>query len=40
MNLRVAPEAIIADFAAAGLAANLAPVALPDQYIVEARRGP
>lgn len=40
MNLRVAPEAIIADLAAAGLAANLAPVALPDQYIVKARRGP
>ena len=40
MNLRVAPEAIIADLAAAGLAANPSPVALPDQYIVEARRGP
>ena len=40
MNLRVAPEAIIADLAAAGLATNLSPVALPDQYIVEAHRGP
>jgi ubiquinone/menaquinone biosynthesis C-methylase UbiE len=38
-NLRVAPEAIIADLAAAGLAANVSPVAVPDQYIVEARRG-
>jgi SAM-dependent methyltransferase len=40
MNLRVAPEAIIADLAAAGLAASVSPVALPDQYIVEARRRP
>jgi arsenite methyltransferase len=39
-NLRVAPESIIADLAAAGLAAKVSPVALPDQYIVEARRGP
>jgi hypothetical protein len=40
MNLRVTHEAIIADLAGVGLAANLSPVALPDQYIVEARRGP
>jgi ubiquinone/menaquinone biosynthesis C-methylase UbiE len=37
-NLRVAPEAIIAELAAAGLTARVSPVALPDQYIVEARR--
>jgi len=39
-ELRVAPEAIIAELAAAGLTAQLSPVTLPDQYIVEARRGP
>jgi arsenite methyltransferase len=38
-NLRVAPEAIIAELAAAGLAAKVSSVALPDQYIVEARHG-
>lgn len=39
-NLRVAPEALIADLAAAGLAAKVSPVTLPDQYIIEARREP
>ena len=36
-NVRLAPESIIADLAAAGLVASLSPIALPDQYIVEAR---
>lgn len=35
---RLAPEAIIADFVAAGLHASVAPTQLPDQYIVIARR--
>lgn len=35
---RLAPEAIIADFVAAGLKAAVAPTQLPDQYIVIARR--
>ncbi|AKV00261.1 Methyltransferase type 11 [Labilithrix luteola] len=39
-NMRLAPEAIVADLTAAGLMARLSPVALPDQYIVEARRAP
>ncbi len=39
-SMRLAPEVIAADLAAAGLAAKLSPVALPDQYIVEARHGP
>ena len=39
-NLRLAPEAIIAELAEAGLAAKLSPVALPDQYLEEASRGP
>ncbi len=34
---RLAPEAIIADFVAAGLQASVAPTQLPDQYIVIAR---
>jgi hypothetical protein len=38
-NMRLPPEAIIADLAAAGLTATRSPVAVPDQYIVEARRG-
>ena len=37
-EMRLAPEAIIADLAAAGLVATLSPVALPEQYVVEARR--
>lgn len=36
--MRLAPEAIIADLAAAGLVAKVSSVALPDQYIVEAQR--
>ncbi len=35
---RLAPEAIIADLAAAGLSAAVSPTALPEQYIVIARR--
>lgn len=35
---RLAPEAIIADLTAVGLAAKLSLVTLPDQYIVEAQR--
>jgi predicted methyltransferase len=35
---RLAPEAIIADFVAAGLHASVAPTQLPQQYIVIARR--
>ena len=39
-NLRVAPEAVIAELEARGLTAILSASALPDQYIVEARRDP
>jgi arsenite methyltransferase len=39
-NLRLPPEAITGDLAAAGLTAKVSAVALPDQYLVEARRGP
>lgn len=35
---RLAPEAIIADLEAAGWSAKVSPIALPDQYIVEAVR--
>lgn len=35
---RLAPEAIVADLAAAGLTASVSPVALSEQYIVIARR--
>lgn len=38
MSMRLSAEAIVADLAAAGLAATLSPVALPDQYLVEGRR--
>ena len=37
---RLAPEAIVADLAAAGLTAKVSAVSLPDQYIVEARPAP
>ncbi|MEJ7729609.1 MAG: class I SAM-dependent methyltransferase [Polyangiaceae bacterium] len=37
---RLAPEAIAADLAAAGLTAKVSAIALPDQYIVEARPAP
>lgn len=36
--MRLAPESVMADFAAAGLAVQVSPIALPDQYIVEARK--
>ena len=39
-DMRVAPEAVIAELEAAGLSAGISAMALPDQYIVEARRGP
>lgn len=35
---RLAPEAIIADFTAAGLTATVSPTALPEQYIIIARQ--
>lgn len=37
-QMRLAPEAIVAELAAAGLDAKLSAVVLPDQYIVEATR--
>lgn len=37
-SMRVSPGAVIAELEAAGLSASVSPVALPDQYIVEARR--
>jgi arsenite methyltransferase len=37
-SLRVAPESIIAELEAAGLTAQVSAVAVPDQYIIEARR--
>jgi hypothetical protein len=39
-EMRVAPEAIIAALESAGLSASVSPVALPDQYIVEAQQRP
>lgn len=39
-SIRVAPESIIAELQAAGLTAMVSAVAVPDQYIVEARRDP
>lgn len=36
--MRLAPEAIAAELAAAGLTTSISPVALPEQYIVIARR--
>lgn len=39
-SMRVAPEAVIAALEGAGLSARVSPIALPDQYIVEARRRP
>jgi len=39
-SMRVAPEAVIAALERAGLSASVSPIALPDQYIVEARRRP
>jgi predicted methyltransferase len=37
-GMRLAPETVVADLAAAGLAAKVVASALPDQYLVEARR--
>jgi 2-polyprenyl-3-methyl-5-hydroxy-6-metoxy-1,4-benzoquinol methylase len=39
-SMRITAASIIADLAAAGLTATVAAVAVPDQYIVEARRAP
>ena len=39
-SMRIAPEVVIAEFERAGLSARVSPIALPDQYIVEARRRP
>src|SRR5690606_9988754 len=39
-NMRVAPEVVIAELEGAGLSAKVSAIALPDQYIVEARRRP
>lgn len=39
-RMRLAPEALVAELDAAGLSATVSPIALPDQYIVEARRRP
>lgn len=40
VSMRVAPEAVIAALEDAGLSAEVSTIALPDQYIVEARRRP
>jgi SAM-dependent methyltransferase len=37
-EMRIAPESIIAELEAAGLSGTVSAVAIPDQYIVEARR--
>jgi arsenite methyltransferase len=37
MHMRLAPETIVADLVSAGLTAQVSPITLPDQYIVEAR---
>jgi ubiquinone/menaquinone biosynthesis C-methylase UbiE len=37
-NLRVAPDQLVADLRSAGLIATVSPIAIPDQYLVEARR--
>ena len=39
-HLRVGPEAVVAALESAGLSARVSPIALPDQYLVEARRRP
>ncbi len=39
-SMRVAPDAVIAALERAGLAASVSPIALPDQFIVAARRRP
>ncbi len=39
-NMRVAPEVIAASLEGAGLSAKVSAIELPDQYLVEARRGP
>lgn len=37
-DMRVAPEVLIAELEGAGLSVRIAPVALPDQYVVEGHR--
>lgn len=39
-EMRLPPEKILADLAAGGLVGKLSPVALPEQYILEATRAP
>jgi arsenite methyltransferase len=39
-SMRVAPEAVVAVLEGAGLSASVSPIAVPEQYIVEARRRP
>lgn len=39
-EMRIAPEAVIAELESAGLSARLSAVAISEQYIVEARRRP
>lgn len=39
-EMRVGPETIVAELAEAGLSARISTLALPDQYVVEARRSP
>lgn len=39
-SLRVEPETVLAELERAGFSARVSPIALPDQYIVEARRLP
>ncbi|MBX3220624.1 MAG: class I SAM-dependent methyltransferase [Labilithrix sp.] len=38
MNMRLGPDAVVADLVVAGMVAKLSPVSLPDQYLVEAHR--
>lgn len=37
-HMRLAPETIIGELAAAGFSAKLSPIALPDQYMIEAEK--
>ncbi|MBX3162163.1 MAG: class I SAM-dependent methyltransferase [Deltaproteobacteria bacterium] len=39
-HMRLSAEQVVAELAGAGLTARVSPVALPDQYLVEARREP
>jgi cyclopropane fatty-acyl-phospholipid synthase-like methyltransferase len=39
-EMKLAPEAIMADLSGAGFVAKVSAVALPEQYVIEATRGP